>query len=214
MLEHLTLELGCPETEWQRPVVAEALASAAASQPLRITLSQASDPKRERSAAPSSGAWRDADRAMAGAAAALNDVRDEEGTLIEIDGPVAPALASTAFRKAALERLGARQAFATTTDGRHLRMRDAWRAHPATDAEALLSHATMVPHTLWLVDPSGIQAIVRDGCMIDRTGQQTPLQQAVDPRVDPAQTIFARALLAFLGGLVGALLIALLIANL
>lgn len=214
MLQHLTLELGSPESEWQRPVVAEALASAAESTPLRITLSRASDPKRGLEAAPSSGAWRDADRAMAGAAAALNDVRDEEGTLIEVDGPVAPALASGAFRKAALERLGARQAFATITNDHHLRMRDAWRAHPAADADALLSGESIVPHTLWLVDPSGILAIVRGGSMIDETGQHTPLQQAVDPRVDPTQTIFARALLAFLGGLVGALLLALLIANL
>ncbi|MBO86607.1 MAG: hypothetical protein CL927_14725 [Deltaproteobacteria bacterium] len=214
MLPHLSLEPGKTETEWHRAVVSEALAITADSVPVRLALAPACEPEQPDPAFPSPGAWRDADRAMAKAAAALEDVRDSDGVLIEVSGPVAPAIESAAFRKAALKRLGARQAFVATAGGRHLRMRDALRANPSADVAALLTGGSLVSDTVWLVDTSGVQAVVYDQELIHITGARTPLSGAVDNRVDPDQIVFARALLAFLAGLGGALLLAGLIARL
>ena len=213
MLHHVFLEPGPPETKWHRVVVSEMLAHAAASTPIRLVLRPDPDPQQPCPTLPSPGAWRDADRWMAGAASALDDVRDGSGVLIEVSGPVAPAIASAAFRKAALQRLGAQQAFVATADGRHLRMRDASRACPVDDVAALLAGGNLVSDTVWLLDRSGVRAIVQDTMAIHATGETTPLSRATDHTVDLDQIIFARALLLFLVGLAGAAVLAAVIAG-
>jgi len=145
---------------------------------------------------------------MASAVIDLEEVRDEHGTLIELTGPVAPAIASKRFRTDALRRLGARQAYIVTLDGQNLRMRDAWRANPEEDVADLLSGGSLVAQTVWLVDTAGVLAVVRNGAVVTSSGDTRPLVQTEELSADRDQVIFARALLTFLCGLLGALALA------
>ena len=212
-LDGVALAFGMPGTSWKRAVVDEALAGAAGCAPVWLVLLEGGEPLDDHVASgPASGDpyWRAADRTLDGAAAHLEDIRDESGVLDEVAGPVAPAIGSPKFCRAALARLGAQQAFATTPDGSWLRLRDAWRAHPPADLAALRANAG--EGGVWLVDARGVRGVVVGDEVVDASGTRTQVVEGPVGGADRDQLIFARALLAFLGGLVMALGMALALA--
>jgi hypothetical protein len=87
-------------------------------------------------------------------------------------------------------------------------MRDAWRADSPADIAALLESGSLVAETVWLVDRTGVLAVVKDGMVAASDGSSRPLAQTEELVADRDQVIFARALLTFLCGLVGALVCA------
>lgn len=210
-LEGTSLVVGDPPTAWRRAFVDAELAGAAGMEPVWLVLTEGGallDDHVEGGASDRDPYWRAAERQIDGAAAHLEDVRDGTGALQELVGPCAAALASKRFRKAALHRLGARHAFAATPDGTTLRLRDAWRIDPPHDAAELAAGGLLPGTSVWLVAEDGVRGVVIDGGVVDARGARTELVPGATGPADRDQIIFARALLAFLGGLVLALVLA------
>jgi len=213
-LDGVALVVNEPTTAWKRAVVSTELAHASSRPSVWLVLSENGadlDGQVASGAADSDPYWRAAIRLLDGAAAHLQDVRDADGVLVEVTGPVAPALGSKKFRKAALQRLGAQQAFAATPDGVQLRLRDAWRLSPPADVAAL-STEPLVGEAVWLVDVDGVRGVVVDGSVVDAAGVAAPIVEGPSGGADRDQIVFARALLAFLGGITLALGLALALA--
>ncbi len=204
--DDVRLVAGGEDSAWHRAVVSEALAKAADSVPVYAVLNVTPDDLRTE---PAPGqvdrAWKAVDSWLASGAVKLADVRDEHGRLVEVRGPVAPSLVSKKFRQAALKLLGAQEALACSPDGLTLRLRDAWREDPPADAEALLSEGSLVEGTVWRVGVDGVRAVVHDGQAVDERGKTERLVVAGPVAPDRDQVVFARALLAFLGGILVAM---------
>ena len=207
VLDGVALVRGTPETAWKRPLVTPELADAAGCATLWLVLHEGGADIDGLATSPHSDKdryWWEADRVLNRAHLHLEDVRDDAGALVEVTGPVAPALVSKKFRTAALARLGARQAWVSSSDGVELRLRDAWRAHPVADI-AVLSEGSVLGDVVLLIDASGVLGVVMDDVVVAPDGRRTEVIDGDTSGPDRDQVVFARALLTFLGGLVLAL---------
>jgi len=161
--------------------------------------------------------WRAVDARLHTAAGGLEEVRDEQGALVELKGPFAGALTSKHFRKAALKRLGASEGLAVCPDGVELRLRDAWKRPASAQLKALADARLPGAAAVWVFDKNHVHSIIVDGTCYNAWGDSHPFAMGDEPHdasVLKDQVVFARALLAFMGGLMLAGALAALIAAL
>ena len=206
-LPTVRLVAGTPPTAWSRPLLPAATAAVDGITQVHLVLERDGEwleASSDTLPGPDAREWHTVDADLRKAAGQLTDVRDESGILVEIQGPVAPALTSEGFCKAALQRLGAIEALAVSPDGVQLRLRDAWQQPRTAQLEALARDRLPGSTAIWLVDKTGVKAAVLGDRRIDCWGDEHFFGDA--PESSPTelreQVIFARALLAFLGGLV------------
>ena len=200
------LVAGEAPTGWARPLLPESTAAAGGVSQVFVVLERDGEwleSSSDTAAGPNAREWHTVDADLRLAARSLSDIRDENGTLVELHGSMAAALLHKPFRKAALKRLGAVEALAVCPDGQRLRIRDAWRQPRSAQVEALKHDALPGSDAIWMFNHSGVHSVVKGDVKIDANGDTLPFSDAAEtsPAELREQIIFTRALLAFMAGL-------------